>query len=79
MQRAEATQAQLIRDAIETGAVDQLGRIVEIVKQTGALAATHAAAAAEAQRAIDAIACLPPGPYVDALVALAKSLLDRRN
>ena len=37
----------------------RLAEIVAIVRETGALEATRAAAAAEAQRAIDALAGLP--------------------
>jgi octaprenyl-diphosphate synthase len=52
---------------------------VTIVRQTGALEATHAAAAAEAQRAISALDCLPPSPYREALHQLAAQLLNRRT
>jgi octaprenyl-diphosphate synthase len=78
MQRANPDEANLIRMAIEAGDETQLDRIVEIVKATGALDATHAAAAAEAQRAIDAIAGFPSNPYTTGLLQLAAQLLERR-
>jgi octaprenyl-diphosphate synthase len=49
------------------------------VRDTGALAATRSAAAAEAQRAIDAAMQLPDNAYRSAMVALASQLLDRRT
>lgn len=79
MQRGTPTQAQAIREAIETGTVTQLDEIIAIVKSTGALEATRDAAAAEAQRAIDAIRMLPDNAHTQALVQLASSLLQRRS
>jgi octaprenyl-diphosphate synthase len=68
-----------VREAIETGNVARLNDIVAIVRDTGALAATRSAAAAEAQRAIDAAMQLPDNAYRTAMVALASQLLDRRT
>jgi octaprenyl-diphosphate synthase len=79
MQRGDAAQSRTVRDAIETGNVDRLSDIVAIVRDTGALAATRSAAAAEAQRAIDAAMQLPDNAYRTAMVALASQLLDRRT
>ncbi len=79
MQRGTPTQRQTIQLAIENGAMDGLNEIVEIVRATGALDATRAAASAEAERAIAALQVLPAGPYRDALHALAAQLLDRRH
>jgi len=79
MQRAVPAEAALIRAAIETGDETQLERIVAIVKETGALDATRAAAAAEAQRAIDALDGFPENPYTSGLLQLAAQLLERRS
>jgi octaprenyl-diphosphate synthase len=79
MQRGDAAQSRTVREAIETGNVDGLNDIVAIVRDTGALAATRSAAAAEAQRAIDAAMQLPDNAYRSAMVALASQLLDRRT
>jgi octaprenyl-diphosphate synthase len=79
MNRGTAAEAQAIRSAIESGTVERLDEIIAIVKRTGALSATREAAAAEAQRAIDALACFPQNAHTDALVALASALLQRRS
>ncbi len=78
MQRGNAQQAATVRSAIETGSVEQLVEIAAIVRETGALQATRSAAAAEAQRAIDAAMQLPANVHRDAMVTLAAQLLDRR-
>ena len=79
MQRGTPEQSRTVREAIETGNVDRLTDIVAIVRDTGALTATRSAAAAEAQRAIDAAMQLPDNAYRTAMVALASQLLDRRT
>ncbi|MGZ5887322.1 MAG: polyprenyl synthetase family protein [Ramlibacter sp.] len=79
MQRGTPEQRQTIRHAIEQGAVDELESIVAIVRATGALDVTRAAAAAEAQRAIDCASQLPRNAHAEGLVQLAAQLLQRRN
>jgi octaprenyl-diphosphate synthase len=79
MQRGTAEQREIIRGAVESGAVSQLERIVAIVKETGALQVTRDAAAAEAQRAVDAASRLPSNAYSQGLLQLAAQLLARRN
>ncbi|HET7834640.1 MAG TPA: polyprenyl synthetase family protein [Variovorax sp.] len=78
MQRGTAAQQALIRGAIEAGDTTQLPQIVAIVRETGALEATRAAAAAEAQRAIDALRGFSANPHSAALLQLAAQLLERR-
>ena len=79
MQRGSAWQRAIIQDAIETGDAAQLDVILSIVRETGALDASRAAAAAEAQRAIDALNNIAPSQYKDALIQLASQLLIRRS
>jgi octaprenyl-diphosphate synthase len=79
MQRGTTAQRELIRRAIETGGVNELDRIVAIVRETGALDVTRDAAAAEARRAVDSARKLPPNPYTEGLLQLAAQLLERRN
>ncbi len=79
MQRASETESALIRSAIEAGDSSQLSAIVQIVRRTGALDATRAAAAAEAQRAIDALRELPENSHSRGLLQLAAQLLERRT
>jgi octaprenyl-diphosphate synthase len=79
MRRGTPAQRELIRHAIETGAVEELDRISAIVRETGALDIAHEAAAAEAKRAMSAAAQLPANAHAQALVQLAASLLQRRT
>ena len=78
IQRGNPQQRELIRTAIETGAVEQLEHIAAIVRETGALDVTRQVAAAEAQRAIDAARALPANAWREALLELAANLLGRR-
>ncbi len=78
MQRASPSDAQLVRQAIETGGIDQLDRVLQIVRGSGGLDAARQAAGTEAQRAIDALALLPNTPYKEALLLLGEQLLERR-
>jgi len=78
MQRGRPEQSALVRSAIETGDVDKLPQLVAIVRETGALEATRRSAAAEAQRAVDAISGLPANSHTKALLQLAAQLLERR-
>ena len=78
MQRGTTHEGKVIREAIETGGTGSMAQIIEIVQKTGALAATRDAAAAEAQRALDALQNLPQNIHADALRQLASQLLDRR-
>jgi len=79
MQRGTAAQRELLRHAIENGAVEELDTIMAIVRETGALDVTHRAAAAEAQRAIDSARRLPSTPHTEGLLQLAAQLLQRRH
>jgi octaprenyl-diphosphate synthase len=73
------SQQALIRQTIENGDVAHLEDVLQIVRETGALEAARTSAAAEAQRAIDALDHLPTNPYSGALLQLASSLLERRS
>jgi len=79
MQTAAPGDAATVRRAIETGSAEELPAIVEIVRRCGALEGTRAAAAAQAQRAIDAARLLPRNEHTDSLLELAAQLLQRRS
>jgi octaprenyl-diphosphate synthase len=79
MQRGTADQRKIIREAVETGGVGELDRIVAIVKETGALQVARDAAADEARRAVDAAGQLPHNAHSQGLLQLAAQLLARRN
>ena len=79
MQRGTPHQAQVVRHAIEQGSTEQLSEIVAIVRDTGALEVTRAAAHAEARRAISAAEQLPANAHRAGLIELAAQLLVRRH
>lgn len=79
MQRGTELERATIQQAIETGGTDQMAKIIAIVHQTGALQATRDAAAAEAQRALNALQGLPENRYSNALRQLASELLERQS
>ncbi len=78
MERAEAADRALIARAIEDGGVDQMPRILQIVRQSGALETTRERAALEAGRAVAAVSRLPDSAYRQALIDLAAQLQHRR-
>ncbi len=78
MQRGSEAQARVVREAIEKGSTEELAEVVQIVRETGALDATRAAAHAEARRAMAAAEQLPANPYTSGLLDLAAQLLARR-
>lgn len=79
MQRGTEAQRQVVREAIQSGSVSELERIVSIVHDTGALEVTRQAAAAEARRAMEAAGRLPVNPFTSGLLQLAAQLLERRS
>jgi octaprenyl-diphosphate synthase len=79
MQRGTEAERATIQQAIESGGTEQMTQIVAIVQRSGALQATRDAAAAEAQRALNALQNLPQNPYSEALRQLASQLLQRRS
>jgi len=77
MRHGTAAEQLLIRSAIEQGEVDQLPRIIDVVRNTGALEATRKAAHVEAQAARDALTAIPPSQYKEALLELCASSVER--
>jgi octaprenyl-diphosphate synthase len=77
MSQGTSSERDLIRSAIEQGEVDQLPRIIEIVRRTGALEATRKAARHEAELAQAALSHLPPSQYKTALLELCASSVER--
>ncbi|MCZ2105521.1 MAG: polyprenyl synthetase family protein [Comamonadaceae bacterium] len=79
MQRGTAAQQAMLRRVIEAGSTDELDAVAAVVRDTDAMRATHAAAVAQAQEAVDALSALPANSYTSALLQLATSLLDRTS
>jgi octaprenyl-diphosphate synthase len=79
MNRGSGEERELIRHAIEHGEEARLTEIVAIVRRTGALSATREAARAEAQKARECLAALPPSPHREALLHLCVQSVDRSS
>ena len=77
IQRGSPRDQEIIRQAIETGAVEMLDDVIAVVRRTDALSVARDAAAEEAGRAIAAAGCLPEGRHRDCLIHLADQLLSR--
>ncbi|KJV27444.1 polyprenyl synthetase family protein [Luteibacter yeojuensis] len=78
MQTADADQLKSLRHAIEHGGLDSLDRIIEAIRDSGALDRVHARAVSHAVAAREALAVLPASAHRDALAALADYSVERR-
>ena len=79
MERASESDRALLRLAIERGELQQLPQILAIVRQTGALDATRAAAQAEADKALAVLERLPPSKAREALLDLCTRSIHRSS
>ena len=79
MERANEPDRALIRHAIEHGELQKLPDILAIVRQTGALDATRAAAQAEADKARAVLAHLPRSRAREALLDLCARSIHRSS
>ena len=77
MERGSAVERELIRHAIQHGEVARLPEIVEIVRHTGAIAATRDAARTEADKAAQALSVLAPSAFREALLEFCFRSIDR--
>lgn len=71
------SQADTIRQAIETGGRKNIAAVMAAIESTDALSYTARAAEKEAQSAAESIASLPASAYKDALFALAEFSVKR--
>ena len=79
MQKADARERQLIKNAIEQDAEVELEPILEVIQRSGAMEATRAVAHEQALLAIAALKPLPESVYKSALRELASQLLIRTS
>ena len=79
MSHGTPEESQLIRHAIEQGEVERLGEIVQIVRRTGAIAATREAARAEADHARAQLAALPDSEARTLLMELCERSVERSS
>lgn len=79
MERATEAERGLIRHAIEHGELQKLDEVLAIVRRTGALDATRAAAQAESDQARAQLARLPPSRAREALLDLCSRSVHRSS
>jgi octaprenyl-diphosphate synthase len=79
MERATEPERSLIRHAIEHGELQKLPEILAIVRRTGALDATRAAAQREAEKARANLAALPASRAREALLELCVRSIHRSS
>lgn len=79
MWHGSASQAAMVREAIEHGGLDRIAEISAAIESTGAITYTSARARAEAKKALAALADIPKSPYRDALEALVDFAVNRNS
>ncbi len=77
MKLGNESQSDLIREAIAEGGRERIGEVLKVVNDTGALAASTQQAKQEAERAVEALATLPPSAFNDALAVVARYSVER--
>ncbi len=79
MERGSTPERDLIRHAIEHGEVARLAGVVEIVRHSGAIAATREAARSEANLAAAQLARLPSSEHREALLEFCARSVERSS
>jgi len=77
MAHGSKQQAELIRNAIEQGGLDQIKAITQAIEDTGALDYTRDIARNEAQQAIAQLTGIPDSDYKQAMITLANFSVER--
>lgn len=77
IQNATESEAAIIIEAINNGNRDAFNEVYAVVQKTRAIAYTEQRAEEEAQKAINALSCLPDSEYKEALTLLAKFSVQR--
>lgn len=77
MEHGTEAQADMIKEAIEKGGLDQIEAITETIHSTGALKYTQEVAQKEADQAIAQLTNIPDSEYKQALITLAKFSVER--
>jgi octaprenyl-diphosphate synthase len=79
MERGAPQERELVRHAIEHGEIARLQDVVEIVRRTGAIAATRDAARAEADAAARQLGHLPESMFREALLEFCVRSVERSS
>ncbi len=77
MQHAAASDRDLLSTAIRSGGLEKISEVIAIIESAGSLAYTSQRASAEAEKAKQALAPLPPSSYNDAMMILADFSVQR--
>jgi octaprenyl-diphosphate synthase len=79
MASGSAEQSSVVRRAIVEGGRDEFPRVLQAVRETGALEYARGVASREAEAAVRALAPLPPSKHKDSLLELARFSVTRRH
>ena len=77
IRNASSEQANLIKEAVLKGGVEDLDIVVKLVREAGGLDYTEKVAAKEKRKALSCVSALPKSPYKDALEDLAEFSIKR--
>ncbi len=78
MWNSQEAEANIIREAITNGGLENINVIQQIIKQTGAIEYTARIAQQESELAIQSLECFAASEYLDAMYQLAKFSVDRQ-
>lgn len=78
MQHGDAMQASVVREAIEQGDIAQFDKVLQVVRQTGALEYTRQQALREVEAACQALSAIPDSQYTQSLLELAQLAASRQ-
>jgi len=79
MERCSPDEREMLRQAIRTGEVEGLNQIIDVVRRTGAIESTRAAAEEEIDRARANLEALPAGRAREALLELCARAVHRSS
>lgn len=79
LQNGTPGERKLIAEAVQSGGLDKLQDIIQIVKQSGALAHTRKLAQNRIQTALQNLTGLPDSPYRTGLTLVADAAVNRKN
>jgi len=79
LREGNAEQQAVLREAIIKGGVEYIDEVLAAIKATNALEYTREAAQQEANKAMEALSCIPDSEYKEALLFLARFSIERSN
>lgn len=79
MEHGSERDSSCVREAIEAGGRDRIEAVLAAIRETDAIRYTRRAAQGEVDKALAALALLPPSTYRDSLESLARFSVDRMH